>query len=136
AAATMLLASTGANAAVSLDSIAGPWTGAGFTPTAIFEFEAPDAAWNGVITSGTESGVHAAPWLDATGYASVGTTDGNGKILDLSAFGAIEKISFYWGSIDSYNTLTLLDSFGEVIEAFTGTQVIAAANGAQTDPET
>lgn len=136
AAATLLFASTSANAAISLSSIEGPWVDAGFTPSAVFEFEAPDAAWNGVIANDTVENVHASPWLDESGYASAGITDGNGKILDLSAFADIDAISFYWGSIDEHNTLTLLDAADKVLATFTGTQVIADANGDQSDPAT
>ena len=45
-------------------------------------------------------------------------------------------VSFLWGSIDDYNTVSLLDSTGAVIQAFTGMQMGPPANGDQGDAST
>jgi PEP-CTERM motif len=62
----------------------------------------------------TTSGIGALPYLDTTKYLSV---LGNGLVtVTLSA--AATQVSFYWGSIDKYNTITFSDG-----QSFTGNDI-------------
>ena len=128
------LAATPASAAVTLTSTPGTAVYSGPTPTYNFDTPTPQFT-GGVIRSTSPSGISAQPFGSTGGYATVGPSDGTPGILDLSSFGDIDWISFIWGSIDNYNTLEVLS--GEtVLASFTGTTVIAAADGDQTDPAT
>jgi hypothetical protein len=49
--------------------------------------------------------------------------------------GGYRAVSLLWGSIDAYNTLSLLNQDGSVLQAFTGGQ-IPPANGNQTEAAT
>ena len=139
---TMLLASFGAvallaapaSAAVTLTSEPGsnPYVG----PTPTYDFETPTPEYTGgAVCDTSPSGVSAQPFGSTGKYATSGPTDGIGT-LSLRSFGDIDLISFIWGSIDTYNTLEILDAAGTVFASFTGTSVIAMADGDQTDPAT
>ncbi len=49
--------------------------------------------------------------------------------------GEFSEISFYWGSVDNYNSLDLLDKDGNIIASYTGATLPAAVmpDGNQTD---
>lgn len=128
--------STGANAAVTMSSQAGPWVNPGFTATALYDFEAPAPFTGGLVTNTSVSGVRAQPWSSTGNYATVSPSDGTPGIFDLTAFGAITKISLLWGSIDNYNNLDVLDAANNVLASFNGATVIASANGDQSNPAT
>lgn len=122
-------------AAVELTSVPGSAPYAGPVPT--YDFESPTPEFTGgVVRNTSPSGISAQPFGSTGNYATVGPTDGTPGILDLSSFGEIDWISFIWGSIDPYNTLDVLGVGGGILASFTGTQVIAAADGDQTDPAT
>ncbi len=133
-AALSLALPTAASAAVTLTSEPGSEPYAGPAPTFDFETETPEYT-GGAVRDTSPSGVSAQPFGSTGNYATSGTTDGIGT-LSLSAFGDIDWISFIWGSIDTYNTLEVLNAGGGVIASFTGTSVIAAANGDQSNPAT
>lgn len=92
---------------------------------------------NGAIVSGNSS-MHAVPAGGSTPYFSVPQTGGAGSAtLDWSgAFGtAIKSFSFYWGSIDTYNSVDLLDAGGQAFYTLAG-GAIPPANGNQSVPNT
>lgn len=73
----------------------------------------------GAIRSGTSTNQFVAPFGDSTPYFSAGPSTGGPASLTLSG---INQLSFYWGSIDTYNTITF-DGLGQSIggAAFGGT---------------
>lgn len=129
----MALGAMPASAAVLISSTPGAPVYVGPTPT--FDFETP-APFTGLVTNTSLSGIRAQPFGSTGNFASVGPSDGTPGILNLAAFGTIDSITFLWGSVDTYNTLDILDLVGNVIQSFTGSQVAALANGNQTDPFT
>jgi PEP-CTERM motif len=124
---------TPVSAAVVIGSTPGGPVYVGPTPTYNFDTPTP---FSGLITSTSESGVRARPFGSTGNFASVGPDDGSPEILDLSAFGVIESITLLWGSVDTYNTLDVFDLANNLMISFTGSQVVALANGNQTDPFT
>ena len=136
AAALAAIASTGANAAITMTSQAGPWVNPGFAATALYDFETPAPFTGGLVTNTSVSGIRAQPWSSTGNYATVSPSDGTPGIFDLSTFGAITKISLLWGSIDNYNDLDVLDASDNVLATFNGATVIASANGDQSNPAT
>lgn len=82
-----------------------------------------------LYTSGTTPYVAAAPYGDNTGYASVGSTT-TPQTATLSLGGGVNYLGFYWGSVDSYNTLTLHESDGTTV-SFNGSDILNPANGYQ-----
>ncbi len=126
-----------AHASIVLTSAPGPWTTAGFTPTTLFDFEAATPRFTGgSIVSGSASGINAAPWGDGGHYATVSPAEGTPGYFDLVGLGPIAKISFYWGSIDGYNDLYVLDANGNQLFHANGSGVVDPANGGQGDPAT
>jgi hypothetical protein len=112
----------------------------------------PGIAFSGnyAILAGSVSGA-AAPAGVNTGFFAVPNPNGSANgtaVIDFSGFLAsksLKSLSFYWGSIDGYNSLRLLDAAGNAIAmnigngtstVLTGTNVIAQANGNQTAPST
>ena len=86
-----------------------------------------------VVTTGNSPGQYAAPadgptnaTDDATFYLAVmaGTAT-------LTSAVAYSTVSLYWGSIDDYNTLQLLDSAGNAFETITNATISAGGNGDQ-----
>ena len=109
-----------------------------------------DAPAPGVVLSGSYtvdnlnvSGIRAEPAGDTTNYfATPGSsqpTPGSATI-DFSGFAAshapIKTLSFYWGSTDTYNTLTLLGTGLTGQTSFTGSDVNPPANGDQSSAAT
>ena len=74
--------------------------------------------YGGKIVQGSVSGQYAAPAGDSTKYLTTGT----GKAVVVADKG-YQSVGFYWGSIDKYNTVSLLDSFGKLIAKFTGADI-------------
>lgn len=138
----LLFASVSAGA-VTVTSLAGapdPGPVAGQTIAIDFDSGLPAGvllSGNGSIVSGSSS-MHAVPAGGSTPYLSVPQTGGAGSAtLDWSAaFGtAIKSFSFYWGSIDTYNSLDLLDAGGQSFYTLAGGS-IPPANGDQSAPYT
>lgn len=82
---------------------------------------------NTVLGNSTTSGDDATP--DNT-YFSVGATsggEGGTSPQTLTLASAVSEFTLLWGSIDSYNTISLLDGMGSVFFSYTGTQLINGA---------
>lgn len=84
----------------------------------------------GVLQTGNVNGT-SAPLGDATQYLSVN----GGKTATLLATDStkpgFESVSLYWGSIDAFNLLSILDTAGNVIDSFSGNFV--ASPGSNSD---
>lgn len=117
--------------------------GVGPGETIVVDFEAPVAgvAYSGSFTigSGLVSGRRAPPFGVTNNYFATPNVDGSSSgtaTIDFSSYiasrgsGAPLTVSFYWGSIDRYNTLEVLGSGGTLL-SLTGTQVNDPANGNQ-----
>jgi hypothetical protein len=95
--------------------------GAGFTLT------------GGSVVMGSLAGSYAQPaFSDGSQYLAVlgGTT------AVLQSLTGYNSVSLFLGSIDTYNTIDLLDTAGGVIQSFQGFQFTAPANGDQSIPQT
>ncbi len=130
------LTAVSASAAVTLTTQDGNAVYAGPTPT--FDFDTPGTTpgtTGGLVKTG--SSANGAQPLGSTGnYFTVGPSTGSPGTIDLSSYGgAIGKISFIWGSVDTYNTLEILDTVGNILATFTGSQIIASQFGNQTLPQ-
>jgi hypothetical protein len=83
------------------------------------------------------NGVSAAPAGTPAGtkFLTVPNSTSNGSAT-LKLGGSYKYVSFYWGSIDDYNTLELLDAGGNLLYSVTGSGLPAptAANGNQSAP--
>ena len=122
----------GADAAVTItQSTVGPDVGAyaGETSIANFDTTAGLTLSNAGIRTGSTPDISAAPFDDATSYLSV---QGGGSAV-LALGGTYKTLSFYWGSIDKYNTVEFYDKNNTLLGSYTGGDVPAApANGQQT----
>ena len=94
---------------------------------------AATAGSGGHVVSGT-TGTYAAPVGDTTDYLSVPSSTSSGTVTDTLG-GQYNYFGLYWGSIDTYNTLTFLDH-GSVVATVTGADVIGDLSkyGNQSDP--
>ena len=82
------------------------------------------------LTTGSLSGQYAAPLGDTTQYLTVF----GGNTASLAIPPATRALSFYWGSIDSYNTVSFF-SGTTLVGSFTGSMIPAApADGNQVNP--
>ncbi|WP_310497942.1 PEPxxWA-CTERM sorting domain-containing protein [Sandarakinorhabdus sp.] len=125
---------TAANAVGVVGAFGAPDPGKSANQDYVVTFDAPDAAgysWTGGLGTSCASlpGVAAAPAGDATcfGYVSSDLTP-NTATLDTPD---LQSISFYWGSIDLYNTVEVLDQFGNVLLTETG-GMLPPSNGDQS----
>ena len=107
--------------------------------TSLVTFDAAEHAGVTVTNSGTAgiftgtSGIAAAPVGDTTKYLALGT--GGSSTIDFSAYSAamnhtIRSISVYVGSVDTYNTIELLNTLGNVVKTITGSD-LPGSNGDQ-----
>ena len=89
------------------------------------------------IETAPGTGISAAPAGTLAGehYLTVPDSQANGSAT-LKLGGSYKYVSFYWGSIDDYNTLELLDAAGNTLYSVTGSGLPAptAANGNQSAP--
>lgn len=83
--------------------------------------------YGGKIVQGSASGQYAAPAGDATKYLTTGAGQQSAVVADQG----YQSVGFYWGSIDTYNSVSLYDSLGKLIAKFTGSD-IPPANGDQS----
>lgn len=127
------------NFAVAADgnSYTSPYSG-----VTVYTFDGtPNLIWsgNGHVVNGSASGLYAAPFgvsaPDATNYLAVPQTDGTGSITAILPTAVNNYFGLWWGSVDSYNTLTFYNG-PTVVASFTGAQATSpsAANGNQTAP--
>ena len=123
------LGSLPAMAGVAVSSVDGA---APYGVPATFQFDGPTSEYSGTIYTDSVGGVRAQPAGSTGGYGSVGpSNDQSSAILDLSAFGAISSITFLWGSVDTYNTITLL---GTGVSFNGGDEGVSPSNGDQVNP--
>lgn len=104
-----------------------------------FEDSAPVLNWtgNGAVRQGT-IGQAAAPFgvstRDTTKYLTVPLNSGSGSIIaKLSS--NYNYFGLWWGSVDTYNTLSFYNGSTEVA-SFTGSSIVPTANGAQEEHRT
>ena len=69
-------------------------------------------------------------------FYEVGPNTSQPGIIDLTSFNLIDAISFVWGSVDSYNTLQILDGSMNVLYTIVGNDIFDPASGNRTDPAT
>ncbi len=138
AAATAALAVSAVAGAATVTSVPGapdpgPFAGQSYVVT----FDGPNAAgysFDGNIhTSPMSIGGAAAPAGDATtfGYVTSALTPNTSTLSTPD----LKSISFYWGSIDTYNTVDVLGAGGATLLSVTG-GMIPPANGDQSAPGT
>lgn len=88
---------------------------------------------NAGIVSGDSVGQYAQPaFSDGSAYLAVGP---GGSATLASAMG-YDSVSFFLGSIDSYNTVQVLSTAGAVIASYTGASFSSNPNGDQELPRT
>lgn len=111
-----------AQALTTVTSTNGPDQGPAANETILFDFESGEPAGlsgNAQVVSGSVSGQYAAPLGNTTNYLSIPENGSSGSAtLDLG--GAFKFLSFYWGSIDDYNTVAFFDAANNEIGSFTG----------------
>lgn len=137
---TLVAASIGAllaavpAAAVTVTTAAGaPDPGMAAGETLVVSFDAPSAfgiansTTGDVITAaGSIGGVRAAPAGTPAGnvYQSIGT--GGSSTFDFTQFTGgrgLTSASFYWGSVDAYNFVDLIDAGGSIIRTISGSDL-------------
>lgn len=127
AALVALAAAGSAQAIVTVSSTNGPDTQplpAGQSVIYDFESGAPAGlVGNFNIVQGSLAGVYAAPLGDTTHYLAVlGSTGTTTLVLNKS----YRSLSFFWGSIDAYNSVTYFTAGGVSLGTFTGANVPGA----------
>lgn len=128
-------AATSANAAVSVSQTPGGATYTGPTPTYTFDPGSRPATTGGAYVA-TDMPLDSQPLGGSGFFYSVSPPDAPGT-LSLAGFGAISSLSFIWGSVDTFNVLSFLDSAGSTIYSITGSQLLGAnATGDQTSATT
>jgi hypothetical protein len=109
-----LLLSAQANATISLSAGPGPTTGETFDAMTVGLAPVNDTfatfSGGGVVSNGTTLLLSVAPTGDATNYLSVH----NGVTETVNLVTPGNTLGLYWGSIDTYNTLTLFTVGGPV----------------------
>lgn len=121
--AAALFAATAANAVIHTSSPGAPDPGPAFGETLVVTFDAPNASgyvWTaGTIATTPVSITGAAmPALGGSGFGYVSSRMAN-NFATLST-PDLKSISFYWGSIDTHNTLQVLGAGGSVIYTING----------------
>ena len=129
--AAAVVAASSASAMTIVASSNGPDSGIPAGQSLITDFNsAAGLSGNYQLVTGSVSGQYAAPFEDATQYLAV--LAGNTATLAISP--AVKSLSFYWGSIDDYNTVSFF-SGDTLVASFTGAQIPAAlADGSQGNP--
>jgi hypothetical protein len=112
---------------ITFDDVAGPlpatspFTSGGFT-----------FSGDGAVVQGTVAGSYAAPAGDTSQYLTTGFTGSSGLKNEYLLLGqTYTKFGLYWGSVDTYNTLTFIDHGTNTITSFTGSQIAPPADGNQ-----
>jgi hypothetical protein len=113
-----------------------------YSGVTVYTFDgAPVLNWsgNGAVVSGSASGLYAAPFgvsaPDATSYLTVPASGGTGSITAILPTAVNNYFGLWWGSVDSYNTITFYNGATEVA-SFTGLSITNPANGDQVAPST
>lgn len=120
------LAATGsAHAITTITSTNGPDGGPLPGQTIMYDFESGTPAGltgNFAIVKGSVYGAYAAPLGDTSNYLAVPTT-GTAGSATLVLSKTLTALSFYWGSIDTYNSVSFFNAANVQIGSFTGSQV-------------
>ena len=124
---------TSANAAVTVSRTPGSATYAGPTPTYTFSVGSIPNFTGGSIET-TDTPLDSRPLGSSGNFYSVSDDNSPGTI-SLAGFGAISSLSFIWGSVDTYNTLSFLNSAGSTIYSITGSQLLGSSAAADGDQE-
>jgi hypothetical protein len=74
----------------------------------------------GAIVSGSVGNEFATPFADSTKYFTVGSPGFSGPTATFSTGSGLSYFGFYWGSVDSYNSIAFLDNHGNTIASFIG----------------
>jgi hypothetical protein len=135
-AASLLLVAS-ADAAVFISpSASGPDAGPAAVETQVITFDSglePGVTLaGGQIVSGSASMNYLAPADDVSPYLAVGANGAESAVLSFASFLGerdVSQFSFFWGSIDTYNTLQLLSRSGAVLYSMTGAALPAAPAG-------
>lgn len=117
-----------ADAAVLLTSTPGapdPGPNAGETHVITFDsgLQTGVTLTGGQIVTGSATNQYAAPAGDTTAYLAVGANGAETAELTFSDFLGdrdVTSFSFYWGSIDTFNSLQLISRTGAVLYSLTG----------------
>jgi len=139
AAAASLIIAGSSNAAISVSSTSPGAPDPGPQPgeTILFDFSnANGLSGNYSLVSGSAGGVYEPPAQDASQYLVVpGVNSPSGTAsLDLTtvlAGLAVDTFSFYWGSVDTYNTLKVFDTANHLLFQVLGGE-LPPANGNTT----
>jgi len=88
------------------------------------------------VVTGSVSGKYAKPYQLPSGqpYLSVPYQNSNGSAL-VTLGTTSDYFGLYWGSVDRYNTIAFLLE-GEVVQSFTGLQILPPADGNQSSTDT
>ena len=80
------------------------------------------------VVSGSQGGVYAAPYSDATKYSTVS----GGQTTTFKLASAADYFGLYWGSIDTYNTISFYLG-NTLVQSYSGAPVLGLlSNGGQT----
>ena len=85
---------------------------------------------HGEVVSGSVGGQYAAPFGDGTSYYTVGTLS-QPESATLTLTGNNNYLGLYWGSIDSYNSITITDANGSTVISSGTYPILNPANGNQ-----
>lgn len=120
-----------AMAVTAVSSSNGPDSGPLAGQTVINTFDTATGLSGGYsLVTGSSSGQYAAPYLDETQYLSVS----GGQTATYTLAQAARSLSFYWGSIDDYNTVSFYNG-ATLIGSFLGSNIPPApADGSQGNP--
>jgi hypothetical protein len=133
------MGATAANATVSVSAVQGNPVYSGPAVTYDFDSSTPVTIGGGIRGPGTTANAYAQP-IGSTGqYFTVGPSTSTPGTVLLGAVGPLVSLSFIWGSIDTFNSLTFTDAAGNPLlgsqYTFTGSQIAALvpapANGSQ-----
>lgn len=129
--ASVLSIAASASAMTVVTSSNGPDTGPLAGQSVITNFDTAAGLSGGYsLVTGSVSGQYAAPYLDETQYLSVS----GGQTATYTLAQAASSLSFYWGSIDDYNTVSFFNG-DTLLGSFTGAQIPPApADGSQGNP--
>ncbi len=123
-----------AQALTTVSSINGPDSGPLPGQTVLYDFESGTPAGlsgNFAIVQGSVAGQYAAPLGDTSHYLTV-PIEGSAGAATLVLATPLTSLSLYWGSIDTYNTISFADAGGNSLGSFTGAQIPPApADGSQ-----
>jgi hypothetical protein len=85
-------------------------------------------------------GIAAPPFGDTTRYLSIGSAAPPTETALLTLSAPVTYLGLYWGSVDTYNTISFLDALGNTITTtgldtskYTGSDILNPANGFQGD---